>query len=105
MFFPISSSPVAAEAPYDPFTANTFVPNNRQAFNNGKFVGSESDDQLKSSAGVDKKKVRKPRFAFRTRSPVIYLTMDIVGGNMAQKLLRTTNSQEAIIDAQIKDAM
>ncbi|KAL4376711.1 hypothetical protein GQ457_02G021200 [Hibiscus cannabinus] len=73
-FFPTSSSPApSAAATYDPFTANTLVPNTRQASNNGKFVGSESDDQLKPSAEDDKnkeKKVRKPRYAFQTRSRV-----------------------------------
>ncbi|XP_012458479.1 probable WRKY transcription factor 75 isoform X1 [Gossypium raimondii] len=40
---------------------------------NGSFVGSEADYHLKSSAATDKKKekmIRKPRYAFQTRSEV-----------------------------------
>nr|AIE43903.1 WRKY transcription factor 99 [Gossypium hirsutum] len=40
---------------------------------NGRFVGSKTDYHLKSSAATDKKKekmIRKPRYAFQTRSEV-----------------------------------
>lgn len=97
MYFPISSP--ASSAAYDPFTTNIMAPTNfhgnssnglmdlktDQRFimeaaevkepvdQNGSFVGSETDYHFKSSAANNKKKekmIRKPRYAFQTRSEV-----------------------------------
>ncbi|XWS40571.1 hypothetical protein CRYUN_Cryun17cG0007000 [Craigia yunnanensis] len=96
MFFPISSPAAAAASAY-PLPTN-MAPNSSQVFNNfhgnssngflglktaenfiqkpedkelvqnGKFIGSETD-QMKSGKKKEKK-IRKPRYAFQTRSQV-----------------------------------
>ncbi|KAE8695715.1 putative WRKY transcription factor 43 [Hibiscus syriacus] len=77
--------------------------NHRQALNNGKFVGSESDYQLKSSAGFDKKKSRKPRHAFQTRSHVDILDDGYRWRKYGQKAVKNNKFPRPTIIIHISD--
>lgn len=84
MFFPSSSAGQSSN--YDPFSRNTEISNvfhnshgecsraeaNKQFSHSGSFAGDDDQSGVKAAGKkkVAEKKIRKPRYAFQTRSQV-----------------------------------